>query len=243
MTTRLDLRQDFHTHSTTSDGAASIADMLDAAERAGLRQISITDHVRASTDWVADYVREVDTQRSGREITVVCGVEAKILDTRGSVDVPADLRGVEQLVIADHQFPTRKGPVTPSEIARSLGAGRLRASDALEDLILATSRAVFRHERVVVGHLFSVLPKAGLDVEQVSHEMLESLASACRASGAVIEVNEKWRTPSVAVIRTLSSLGVEFVASSDAHHPSAIGSWDHVAQVADTVDEPVLHTS
>lgn len=230
--TGLELDRDLHTHSSTSDGAAPVAEMIEAAERAGLRQIALTDHVRASTTWVPDYVREVSRERRGRSVEVICGVEAKILDTRGALDVPADLRGIAQVVVADHQFPTRRGPVSPQEVALLVTSGRVRAEDAVADLLDATARAVFRHERVVVGHLFSVLPKAGLGLHLVTLEMLETLAAACRDAGAAVEVNEKWRTPSQDVVRVLCSLGVEIVASSDAHAPAAVGVWSHVADVA-----------
>lgn len=226
------LEQDLHTHSSTSDGRAPIVSMLRAAERAGLRRIALTDHVRESTAWVPDYVREVSLRAAGRDLEVVCGVEAKILDTRGRLDLPAGLSGVAQVVAADHQFPTRQGPMTPQEMSLLLASRRVRAEDVVADLVDATARAVYRHERVVVGHLFSVLPKAGLDESWVTIEHLERLAAACRDAGAAVEVNEKWRTPSLRVVDVLRSLGVEVVASSDAHDPTAVGAWDHVAAAA-----------
>ena len=140
---------------------------------------------------------------------------------------------MQQVVVSDHQFPTRLGPVTPAEMRRRIRVGEVHAVDAVADLVLATSRAVFVHERVVVGHLFSVLPKAGIDPAVVTPEMLDMLATACRSAGAVVEVNERWRTPGVDVALTLCHLGVDLVPSSDAHDVSALGAWDHVASVAE----------
>ena len=110
----------------------------------------------------------------------------------------------------------------------------MAAPDALADLMLAISRAVFvtsRRRRAP----FSVFPKADIDPALVTPELLSLLASACRAAGAVVEVNERWRTPSPGVVRTLSSLGVELVPSSDAHDATALGRWDHVAAAAGLV--------
>ena len=235
MSRPLDLGTDWHTHTTTTDGAGTPTEMVQAAAAAGLHRLHVTDHVRAASTWVPDYVAEISRVRAVAPLDVVCGVEAKILDLTGAVDLPPDLGGVEQVVVSDHQFPTGSGPVTPSEIRRRIEAGELLATDALADLVLATSRAVFVHERVVVGHLFSVLPKAGIDPALVTDDLLHELAAACRASGAVVEVNEKWRTPSLDVVRALCVLGVELVPSSDAHDVGALGAWDHVAAAAETI--------
>lgn len=236
MSIPLDLRTDWHTHTDRTDGGDSLTDMIDAARAQGLHRLHLTDHVRADTTWVPDYVAEIRSQRGRTEVELVCGVEAKILDVRGTLDLPADLSGVEIVVIADHQFPTRSGPVTPQEMGQRIARGQMRADDAIDDLLLATSRAVLRHERVVVGHLLSVLPKAGIDPSQVTSQQVAPLAAACREAGAVVEVNEKWRTPSLDLIRILCSLGVDLVPSSDAHDTEAVGRWDHVQQAARQID-------
>ncbi len=232
MSAMLDLGTDWHTHTDTTDGAASPWAMVQGAAAAGLHRLHVTDHVRAGSTWVPGYVTEISRVRALGSVDVVCGVESKILDVKGAVDLPPDLRGVEQVVVSDHQFPTRLGPVTPGEMHRRIATGEVRAGDALADLVLATSRAVFVHERVVVGHLFSVLPKAGIDPSLVTTDMLDLLATACRSAGAVVEVNEKWRTPNLDIVRTLCALGVEVVPSSDAHGVAALGAWDHVASAA-----------
>ncbi|MGB5952084.1 MAG: PHP domain-containing protein [Ornithinimicrobium sp.] len=236
MTLPLDLGTDWHTHTSITDGTASPEEMVRAAGAAGLRRIHVTDHVRAHTTWLPGYITEIDRIRKSSPIEVVCGVEAKILDARGRVDIPSDRHGIEQVVVADHQFPTRSGPVTPTEMRRRIEAGEVLAADAVAELILATVRAVFVHERVVLGHLFSVLPKAGIDLSVVTDEMLATLASAVRAAGAVIEVNEKWRTPSLPMVQALCGLGVDLVPSSDAHGPHAVGAWDHVAAAARAIE-------
>ncbi|MGB7448563.1 MAG: PHP domain-containing protein [Ornithinimicrobium sp.] len=232
MSLPLDLGTDWHTHTSVTDGTASPEEMVRAAGEAGLHRIHVTDHVRSDSTWVPDYVTELARVRASTPVDVVCGVEAKILDVRGRVDLPADRRGIEQVVVSDHQFPTRSGPVLPQEMRRRIETGEMRASDVVADLVLATARAVFVHERVVVGHLFSVLPKAGIDLSLVTDEMLETLASAVRAAGAAIEVNEKWRTPSLPMVSALCSLGVQLVPSSDAHGLEALGAWDYVADSA-----------
>lgn len=232
MSQPLDLTTDWHTHSSTSDGTDAIAAMVVAAQARGVSRLQLTDHVRATTTWLPEYVAEVERARRRTDLTVITGVEAKILDVRGAVDLPQDLTGIDVVIVSDHQFPTRTGPVTPEVMRERIASGHTHASDAVGDLVLATARAVFAHEQVVIGHLFSALPKAGIELSQVTDEMLSTLAAAVRAAGAVIEVNERWRTPSEEHIKRFCALGVELVPSSDAHNTSAIAAWDYVAEAA-----------
>lgn len=228
----LDLRTDGHTHTARTDGADPVDVMALAAQAAGLATLCVTDHVRADTAWLPQYVEELERARRSSPVDIVCGVEAKILDVRGRVDLPGDLRGVDLVVVSDHQVPTRSGPVHPEEIRRRVATGALTATDVVDDLVLATCRAVSVHERVVLGHLFSILPKAGIAPDTVHDEHLRLLAAACREADAAVEVNEKWRTPTVETSRRLVTLGVRLVASSDAHEAAAVGRWDHVAATA-----------
>ncbi len=111
--------------------------------------------------------------------------------------------------------------------------GRLHVAQAtLEGLLDATARAVSRHQAPVVGHLFSILPKIGLDESSVDDGSLEHLAAACVAVDAAVEVNEKWSTPSAATVGRLAALGVRLEAGSDAHRASDVGRYRYVADVA-----------
>ncbi len=79
----------------------------------------------------------------------------------------------------------------------------------------------------LIAHLFSVLPKVGLDERQVPTGLLRALAVGLVQAGAWVEVNEKWRCPSPAVVRVLGAHGVTMVAGSDAHAAREVGrfSW------------------
>ena len=89
------LAVDLHMHTTTSDGHAPLADMIAQAERLDLSGMGVSDHVRSDTDWVPEYVRAVRSARRRAALPVRCGVEAKILDTRGRLDLPHALAGVD----------------------------------------------------------------------------------------------------------------------------------------------------
>jgi predicted metal-dependent phosphoesterase TrpH len=68
---------DLHTHSTASDGAASPAAVVAAAQQAGLSAVALTDH-----DTVAG-VREAIGAAVGSDLRVVPGVELSAVDASG----------------------------------------------------------------------------------------------------------------------------------------------------------------
>ncbi len=229
----LALDRDLHTHTTFSDGAGSPADTVAAAVAAGLAEVGISDHVRAGTDWLPAYTAAVRSVARAAVLPVRCGVEAKILDTAGRIDLPPGLAGVEYVLLADHRVPLPDGPAHPGEVRAAVAAGWLSAAAVVEFLVEATVRALAAAPRPAgLAHLFSVLPKAGLSEVDVSDDAVRALAAACRSVGAWVELNEKWRCPSPRVVRLLHAEGVALSAGSDAHEPAAVGRWSYARELA-----------
>ncbi|MFP3464871.1 PHP domain-containing protein [Leifsonia sp. SIMBA_070] len=229
------LQGDFHVHSTFSDDARStLAENIAAASAAGLRTIRLTDHVRASTTWVPEFLRSVAAERVPDGLTVVTGVEAKLLDATGAVDTPTDLivgpGGVDAVVIGDHQFPGTDGPWSPTATRERLDAG-LSEDDALDLLIEASIRAMERTRHAQLAHWFSILPKVGLDEAQLGPERLLAWAEAAAATGTIVEVNEKWACPGPAAITALLDAGARIVASTDSHLASDVGRYVRVPEL------------
>jgi putative hydrolase len=225
------LRTDHHSHTTHSDGRDPLSTMIAAAWGRGLTTLYVTDHVRADTTYLPEYVVAVRRAQDRTSLRLVCGVEAKIMDTTGRIDLPPDLGGIDHVAIADHQFPLPEGPTRPDEIRARLAEGRLTRGAALASLLEATTCAVRQvpgPRTAHLAHLFSVLPKAGLDEGEVPEELLAELADACRATDTAVEVNEKWRCPSAATVAFLHSRGVRIVVGSDAHRNEDVGAFHHV---------------
>jgi putative hydrolase len=222
--------EDYHVHSTFSDdGASTLAENVQVARERGLRTLCLADHVRRDSAWVPEFTAAVAEYRGRPGLRVLAGVEAKIWDVSGRLDLPATLDGIDLVLIADHQFPADNGPVHPDEVRSAIAYGGMTAAEAIERLCEATARALRPFEepgRALLAHLFSLLPKIGIDEAMVPGPLLDDLAKRIAHAGALAEVNEKWSCPSPRTVTALARAGVVMVAGSDSHYCRDIGVYD-----------------
>jgi DNA polymerase (family 10) len=102
-----DIRGIFHIHSTYSDGSASLSEMVEAAERAGLEYIGISDHSQSA--FYANGLKEDRIQKQHDEIEqlrrrfqgihIFKGIEADILPD-GNIDYDDRILSSFDFVIA-----------------------------------------------------------------------------------------------------------------------------------------------
>ena len=238
MTNVVPLDQDHHVHSTFSDDAVStVAENVAAARERGLRTLCLADHVRRDSAWVPDFVSVVDALRPVPGLDVLAGVEVKILDRTGRLDLPEGIDGTDVVLIADHQFPGDLGPVHPRAMRDAIATGLVTPGEVIDCLVDATTGALMMathlDQRPQLAHLFSIVPKMGLDEEAVSDRAICQLARQARAAGAWLEVNEKWACPSSRTVRAFAEAGVDLVASTDSHDCRDIGAYSWVRRIAD----------
>jgi putative hydrolase len=229
----LALDEDYHVHSTFSDGESSIVQNVRAARERGLRTLCLVDHVRRGTEWLPEFAAAIAPFRGLPGPRVLAGVEAKILDTFGRLDLPPGLDGIDLVLIADHQFPGDGGPVPPAQARAAISGGAMTPAQAVEQLCLATASALGATDlRCLVAHLFSVLPKLGLDEAMVPDSLLAQLAKEVARAGAMVEINEKRACPSARTVAAMTRAGVPVVAGTDSHHCRDVGVYRSVRVTA-----------
>ena len=222
MASRLD-RSDYHVHSTFSDDAVStLAENIAAASTAGLETVRLIDHVRVSTTWVPEFLAAVGAERLPEHLEVLTGVEAKMMDVTGRLDIPADL-GDLTVVIADHQFPGTDGPWSPDEVRRRL-ASDLSGAEAMQLLFAAYSAAMRGRPGSQLAHPFSILPKVGLGDAAATGEQAAEFVAVAIETGTLVEVNQKWGVAPQLPLRELLEAEL-IVMASDSHDAAFVGVY------------------
>lgn len=229
------LRGDHHVHSTFSDDAVStLAQNVDAAAAAGLTTLRLVDHVRQSTTWVPEYLTAVKALRVPEGLTVLTGVEAKILDVAGALDIPALPDGIDRILIADHQFPGVDGPLGPDIVRERIAAG-WAPDDVLDQLVDSLIASMRRYPGNQLAHCFSILPKIGLSEDDLGEARIGAWARAAAETDTLVEINEKWGGPGIGALGALRLAGAEIVASTDSHEASDVGRYSRIVPLLDAV--------
>lgn len=223
--------EDYHVHSTMSDGRGTLAQNVAAAQSFGVETLGCVEHVRAGSRWLPSYVHQVRDLRASFEGDLLCGIEAKMLNQSGLIDMPADICGVDRIIVADHQWPGTTGPILPRVVMEGLASRTVTPRVVLSGLVLATVAALRRHHGATLAHLFSLLPKVGLVEGDVSGDVLGPLVEAAVETGATLELSERWKCPGERVARSFMDAGVPIVASTDAHDPKEIGRYRYVTSL------------
>lgn len=222
---------DLHVHSTFSDGKGTVAENIAAAREAGLHRLGCIDHVRADTTWLPAFVATIRAARATAGLDLLINVEAKLLDQRGTLDLPRDLDGVDLVFAADHQIPLGDACLGPRAVREMIAAGQTTPAAIIGAIVDATIGAAERYPRLVIAHLWSVLPKIGVSEDEVPDGELARLGEALARRKVAVEIDEQWACPGVRVAKALHASGVMLLASSDSHRPGGIGVYDHVHQV------------
>jgi DNA polymerase (family X) len=196
-----DIQGIFHNHTTYSDGAASLEEMVTAARDLGFGYIGISDHSQSAfyanglkEDRIRDQHAAIDALRARIEgIAILKGIEADILPD-GSLDYSDE-------VLARFDFV--------------IGSVHSRFNLPAEEQTARVVRALSNPYLTMLGHATGrlLLSREGyqLDMRQV--------VEAAHEHGKVIEINANpyrldldWR-----VCRSAKARGVRFSVNPDAH--------------------------
>jgi putative hydrolase len=205
---------DLHSHTTWSDGKASLLEMALAARARGFGYLAITDHSPRITvvhgldpDRLAAQRREIDAVAERVDgLAILRGIEVDINED-GSLDLPDETLATLDVVIASPHFGRRLDPGPQTE--RML-------------------RAVEHPHVDIIGHPTGRRPGS----RQGARYDFEAVFRTAAEHGVALEIDcdpaRMDLSPELA--RLAASLGCRFSLDSDAHAPAEflyveLGSW------------------
>ncbi|MFI5182868.1 MAG: DNA polymerase/3'-5' exonuclease PolX [Vicinamibacteria bacterium] len=206
-----DLQGDLHSHTTESDGRDSLESMVEAARKAGLRYLAVTDHSRAIPSptqgtgmderrCLAHIARIRDHQRRLDGFTLLAGIEVDILPD-GKLDMDEEVLAQLDLVVGSlHSRLNMEAAEMTDRVLRALDHPRLH---------------VWGHP---LARLILKRDPVSLDVERVL-EMAARRGVALEVNGQPdrLDLPDTW-------IRAARLCGARFVISSDSHSVQQFGN-------------------
>ena len=195
-----DIKGDLHMHTTYSDGAATIREMVESAREKGYEYIVITDHSKSlfvanglSEARLLQQIKEIkEIDKEYDDIDVYAGIEMDIL-ADGSLDYDEEiLKQLDYVIAAIH-----------SSFSQSENQIMTRLKNAMDNPYV-------RHIAHPTGRLIGV--RDGYDVD------MEALFDYAKETGTILEINANPRRLDLSS-EVIKNREVMFTVNTDAHHP------------------------
>lgn len=225
-------RGDYHCHSVYSDGRVELEEIAVAAAARGLDEIAVTDHgpgalgigVKDAGVYLELRERVREFNLAGLSPRVLVGAEANITSLQGDLDLPEEIIGQLDIVIAGmHPYTV---PETVTDGFQLFATNHLRhlgrtwRERAINANTKATVACLYHHDIDILAH-----PGLFFQVD------IEEVARACAQNGVLFEINCGHEHPDVSDIIKAERLGVDFIINSDAHFAEMVGNFDYGEQV------------
>lgn len=179
--------RDMHLHSNFSDGNNSIEEMIDCSISLGLKTVCFTDHVWKTSDWTDKYFEEVERCKKKYKlfVDVIGGVEAKLLDWNGGLDVSEDIYSKKvRIVGAMHRIPIGN--------MKFISRNEIKCNkDESKKIWLKALRGIQKNNRIeCLAHPFSLLKD--MDINKNSAEFWSEISDVFENMSVQIEYNVKY---------------------------------------------------
>ncbi len=204
-------KSDMHLHSSFSDGRNTPEEIVVHAITIGYKQIAITDHVRRTTDWIDEFVVELERLKrvyAGR-IKLYSGIEAKIINLNGEIDARPEFFSKVDLVLgAFHRIPKGQDEYfSADEIQRD-------KDKVLKCWFTGMIKLLENSNVNIIAHPTSILKANDI---LIPYNLKNTIAQKAAECHKIFEVNSKYQVPDKEFLRLLGVNKVRLCFGSDSH--------------------------
>lgn len=227
---------DLHTHTTYSDGRATVEYLIQQAESGGYHT-GVSDHLYCDgNDTTEDIIQYLDAV-SGYGIPV--GGEANIGEVFQLPD--AQIKRFDYLIASVHAvFPpdgkfafNRYFAMRCGFCSTWPGYDKSRAAEYLELSYRQIAEHFARYRTEILGHA-GVMPFYD-DLPSDSNEILDwekSVIALCKKYHIALEISSMWEEPYYRMLRTAKDAGLQFSFGSDCHTLEQVGNLSYSLEMA-----------
>ncbi len=186
---------DVHIHTCYTDGQNTVREYCDQARRNRLQVIIFSEHVRRKLEYdYASFLADIELARKEyRDLTILSGCEAKVIDMDGTLDAPKEILDCCQVITGvfhSFEFSDKK------------------------NYLQALRKMLENSEVDIWGHPTLFSQRHGIMLEE---NEITGLVDTCVSRGILIERNLKYSSPDASFVRLALGRGARFVFGSDAH--------------------------
>lgn len=213
---------DLHCHTVASGHAYStIKENIDEAKVKGLKYVGVSDHAPGMPGSTHPYyfgnLGVIKNEING--VNILKGIEANIIDLDGNIDIPKDVVGKLDYVIASFHPPCIK-------------------SGSKEENTKAILRVMDNKEVKIIGHLddsrypvdYEIVVKKAVE----TNTLLEINNSSLRENGFRVGAVENAKQ----MLETCKKYKAKVILGSDAHIYYQVGSFENCEKILKEVDFP-----
>ena len=200
-----DIRGEFHSHTTWSDGTRSVLEMAQAAHAHGYSYWSVSDHSVG-----LGIVQGVDGERLRKQAEEIAAANAWFAEQGTTFRI---LQGSEVEILADGELGLSDAVLaTLDVVVASIHSAQRQDRETITARCL---KAVYNPHVDILGHptsrIIGLRPPTEIDVEQV--------LQACKETGTVVEINANPARLDLNDVysRRAVELGCKLVINCDAH--------------------------
>lgn len=208
------IKRDYQIHTTWTDGSHSSLEVIDAAKKMGLKSIAFTEHIRRESEYFSDFYKEVDDLRKQNALEIFIGVETKVIDLEGNLDISQrDYDRAEIVLGSVHRIPFEGELIHPKKLGRDKTL-ELEFNYSLA-MIKAGKIDVLSHPMGMSLRMYNVF----------SSTDLETLISKIASTSIAFEFNSKYTNPQfLEILVSLCRKYNPFVSiGSDVHKMEELG--------------------
>ncbi len=175
------LNRDYQIHTRWTDGQHTPAEIIEAAQKAGLSSIAFTEHIRRESTYFSDFFIELDALRRQSPMQIFIGVETKVIDEQGHLDISNRDFDLAEIVLGSvHRIPHEGRLVHPRELGKE-----------------KTLEKEFRYSLAMIedGAIDVLAHPLGMSLrihDDFSREDLEALIKRMAATTIAFEINAKY---------------------------------------------------